>query len=199
MNLVEHLMPRQLPLLKEPRQNTKLWWIVKQSVYGGSLDYRKVRRPFDSKKLTHAVFKAQLGDALRFTRFETRVREILKASAARYGIRLKSVAVNHDHLHVLFYTKSREAQIRFLRFFSAELGRRYSALRRKLNLRARKLWIARPFSRLVSWGRKSLLAVRRYIERNRFEALGFLAYKPRTHRLNAFLLRWTNRLPRPAG
>ncbi len=189
-------MARQLTLLKEPRRNTKLWWIVKQSAYGGSLDYRKVRRPFDSKKLTHVVFKAELGKALRFTRFETRVRDILKNVAARYGIRIKSVAVHHDHVHILFYTKSREAQIRFLRLFSAELGRRYAALHRKLGIRARKLWVARPFTRLVSWGRKSLLAAKRYIERNQWEATGFLDYKPRRHRLTAFLTKWGAQQPR---
>lgn len=183
-------MSRQLSLLKEPRKNTKLWWIVKQSVYGGSLNYRKVRRPFDSKKLTHAVFKARLGSAFRFSKFEPRVREILKAAADRYGLRLKSVAIQGDHIHVLFYTKSSEAQTRFLRFFSAELGRRYARLRRKFGYSARPLWVARPFTRLVSWGRKSLRAAQNYIARNRVEALGFLQYKPRTHRLNAFLKKW---------
>lgn len=186
-------MARQLSLLKEPRKNTKLWWIVKQSVYGGSLNYRKVRRPFDSKKLTHAVFKAKLSSSLRFTKFEPRVRQILKGSAGRYGIRIRSIAVQSDHIHILFYTSSVEAQIRFLRFFSAELGRRYARLRRSLRYALRPLWVARPFTRLVAWGRKSLRTAQDYIRRNRLEALGFLEYKPRSHRLEAFLKLWALR------
>ncbi len=181
---------KQFSLLKDPRKNTKLWWIAKHSVYGGSMNYRKVRRPFDSKMLTHVVFKAELGQALWFSRFEKLVRSTLTAAAARYGIRVDEVAVNRDHIHILFYTKSREAQIRFLRFFSAEMGRRYAALRRRLRIAVRPLWVARPFTRLVSWGKKSLARVRGYIRRNRWEVLGFLAYKPRVHRLSAFLQRW---------
>lgn len=183
-------MARQLSLINDPRKNTKLWWVVKQSVYGGSLNYRKVRRPFDRKKLTHAVFKAQVGSALSFTKFEPRIRSILSSAAARYGLGLKSVAIQADHVHVLFYTKSPEAQVRFLRFFSAELGRRYARLKRTLGYPRRPLWVARPFTRLVSWGRRSLKIVRKYIERNRLEALGFIKYKPRRHRLNAFLEQW---------
>lgn len=186
-------MARQLSLIKDPRKNTKLWWIVKQSVYGGSLNYRKVRRPFSRKKITHAVFKAQLGTALHFTKFESRVRAILKGAADRYGIRVKTLAIQNDHIHILFFTKSHEAQTRFLRFFSAELGRRYARLRRRLGYAKKSLWVARPFTRLVSWAKKSVTTVQSYIKRNRLEAMGFLKYKTRTHRLNGFLKQWALR------
>lgn len=183
-------MAKQLNLLRDPRKNTKLWWIVKHGTYGGSLDYRKVRRPFDSKKLSHCVFKAKLGKALRFSRFDGTVRQILKQAADRYGIRVNSLSVQHDHIHVLFYTKSREAQTRFLRFFSAEMGRRYARLRKRLGIKPAPLWLARPFTRLVGWGKRSLAAAQSYIRRNTFEALGYLPYRPRQHHLQAFLKTW---------
>lgn len=182
---------KQLNLIKDPRQKTKLWWIVKQGVYGGSLNYRKVRRPFDSKKLSHTVFKAALGRAVWFTRFEGTVREIIKQTAKRYGVRIKDIAVNRDHIHVLFYTASRESQTRFLRYISAELGRRYARLRARAGFRQHPLWVSRPFSRLVSWGRRSLQQVRAYIQRNRDEVLGFVEYKPRKHALAKFLNAWS--------
>jgi len=181
---------KQLSLFKDPRKNTKLWWIVKQNVYGGSLNYRKVRRPFDKSKLTHAVFKAALGGTFRFTKFDSSVRQVIYRAAQRYGVKVTDLAVNHDHLHVLFYTKSREAQVRFLRLIGAELGRWYKAIRKKFGLAQKKLWLERPFTRLVSWGRKSLARVRAYIQRNRREAVGFIAYKPRAHALTAFLAQW---------
>lgn len=183
-------MPKQLSLIKDPRKNTKLWWIVKRSTYGGSLNYRKVRRPFDSKMLTHAVFKAQLGKEIRFSKFEATVRQILLASAKRYGVKVTDSAIHHDHIHVLFYTKSREGYSRFLRFFSAEMGRRYAKLYRRMNWKKRKLWVARPFTRLVSWAKRNLKQVRQYIRKNRWETLGFIAYKPRHHSLTRFLDRW---------
>ncbi len=183
-------MAKQLSLIKDPRKNTKLWWIVKRAAYGGSLDYRKVRRPFDSKMLTHAVFKAKLGQAVRFSKFEASVRQILIGAAKRYGVRVTDSAIHHDHVHVLFYTKSRESHVRFLRFFSAEMGRRYARLFRRMGWTAKPLWLARPFTRLVSWGKKSLRHVKSYIRRNRWEALGFIQYQPRRHSIAKFLERW---------
>ena len=180
---------KQLSMLQDPRKNTKLWWIVKRNVYGGSLNYRKVRRPFDSKKLTHTVFKAKLGSAIWFTRSQGKVWDIAHQSAKRYGVRIKNLAINRDHIHILLYTRSREVQIRFLRFFSAEMGRMYKQIRGTSGL-----WVARPFTRLVSWGRRSLKAIARYFERNRFEAFGFVDYKPRSHRISSFLERWERQL-----
>jgi len=182
---------KQLSLIKDPRKNTKLWWITKQGVYGGAIDYRKVRRPFDSSKLTHAVFKAALGNNFRFTKFQGKMRDVIAHVADRYGVRVREVAVNHDHLHVLFYTKSREAQARFFRLLGAEIGRWYKALRRKFGLAPKVLWVNRPFTRLVSWGRKSLQRVVDYIQKNHREAMGFVAYQPRRHALNKFLSGWS--------
>ncbi len=184
-------MAKQLKLIQDPRKNTKLWWIVKRSTYGGAFKYRKCRRPFDSKLLTHAVFKADLPTSIRFTKFSETVNQVLIRSANRYGIRVQDSAIHHDHIHVLFCTRSREAYSRFLRFFSAELGRRYASLRRRMGWLCRPLWSARPFTRLVSWGRSSLSRIRSYIRRNRMEALGFIAYTPRRgHRLAVFLEKW---------
>ena len=180
---------KQLSLLKDPRKDSKLWWIVKRHVYGGSMNYRKVRRPFDSKKLTHTVFKAKLGSAIWFTRSQGKVWDIVHRSAKRYGVKIKNLAINRDHIHVLFYTGSREAQIRFLRLFSAEMGRMYKQIRGTSGL-----WVARPFTRLVSWGKRSLRTIRRYFERNRFEAFGFVDYKPRDHRIASFLEKWEKKL-----
>lgn len=98
---------KQLSLFKEPRKNTKLWWVQKQNTYGGSLNYRKVARPFDSKKLTHSVFKANIGSALWFTRSQRSIEKLLIQIAERYQIRLKDWAINKDHIHLLFSAKRR--------------------------------------------------------------------------------------------
>lgn len=195
MTLRKHIrikvfMPRQLQLFKGPRSKTKLWWVQKQHAYGGSLNYRKVARPFDSKMLTHAVFKAKLGRAIWFTRWSKGIQDLLRQSAAQYGVKLRDVAVNQDHIHVVFYTKKRENQIQFLRFFSAEMGRRYKKIRRKFGVSGGALWVARPFTRLVSWGKKSIAQLTQYLQKNRDEAMGFVAYTPRKHALSRFLKIW---------
>src|SRR4051812_14464359 len=119
---------KQLQLIKDPRKNTKLWWIEKQHTYGGSLNYRKVKRPFDSKKLTHTVFKANLGTAIWFTRSQQSIQKLVRSIAERYDVRIKDLAINKDHIHIVFYTKHRENQINFLRLLAAELGRKYKAI-----------------------------------------------------------------------
>jgi REP element-mobilizing transposase RayT len=181
----------QLSLFKDPRIDTKLWWVAKHTTYGGDLNYRKVARPFDSKKLTHCVFMACLGPALRFTRSTQSIHKLVTRAAERYDVKIKELAVNHDHIHVLFWTKHRENQIRFLRFIAAELGRKYKAIQKSFGIRAKgSIWRLRPFTRLVGWGRKSLTIVRNYIRKNRDEAMGIVEYSPRDHRLNIFLERW---------
>lgn len=186
-------MARQLSLLKDPRKNTKLWWIKKQYTYGGSMNYRKVPRPFDSKKLTHAVFKAKLGPAVWFTRSRNSIGHLLKNVASKYGVKIKDVAINKDHIHVVFYTKHRRGQALFLRLVAAEIGRKYKLIRERFGIRrSGKLWVARPFTRLVSWGRKSLQRVQAYLMKNRNEAMGFIEYRPRRHPLNVFLRQWAD-------
>lgn len=186
---------KQLLLIREPRRDTKLWWITKRTTYGGAMNYRKVARPFDSKRLTHAVFKARLGSALRFTRSQSSIQKVLEKVAQKCQVKIRDFAINHDHIHLLFSAKTRDAQARFLRLFAAEMGRKYKALREKFGVRfTGSMWMNRPFTRLVSWGKRSLLVVKRYLAKNRKEALGFVAYAPRKHRLEAFLRKWRAQL-----
>ncbi|MGE4133692.1 MAG: transposase [Bdellovibrionales bacterium] len=180
---------KQLKLLKDPRKNTKKWWITQQHTYGGALNYRKLPRPFDKNKLVHGVFKADISGGLRFTKHERPVRAILEKVSRRYGVKIKDLAINHNHIHLLWFTRSKESHTRFLRLFSAEMGRYYSRLKRQLRLAPKLLWSARPFTRLVSWGKRSLDKLCRYIQKNRQEALGFLPYTPRKHSLSQFLRR----------
>jgi REP element-mobilizing transposase RayT len=184
-------MAKQLPLIKEPRRDTKLWWITKQHVYGGAINYRKIPRPFDSKKLTHAVLMGNVGKSLRLTKSSESIRRVINRVAKKYEITIKELAINHDHIHLLFRALSRELQKRFLRLVAAELGRQYKELRKKFGIRSTEsLWRHRPFTRLVSWGKKSVKIIKNYIQKNRKEAAGLIAYEPRQHRLTKFLEKW---------
>jgi hypothetical protein len=116
-------MARQLSLFKSPRRNTKLWWIVKKTTYGGSLNYRKVARPFDRRKLVHAALKARLGRSMWFSGFSSVHIKTIRQAALRYQIQLKDVAVQKDHIHLLYSAKSRALNAKFLRFLSCEIGR----------------------------------------------------------------------------
>lgn len=190
----------QLSLIKKPRKNTKLWWIEEKKVYGGSLNYRKIKRPFDERKLNHVVFKARLGPGIWFTKSQRSISKLLGSSAQRYGIRLKSFAINRDHIHVLIWGGDQKINGNFLRFFSAEMGRKYGRIFDRFGLsKRRNLWLQRPFSRQVSWGKKSLAKIEKYIQKNRDEGLGFIKYTPRKHRLSIFMAMWAERLNKIAA
>lgn len=184
---------KQLSLFKDPRKNTKLWWIRKQKLYGGSMEYRKVARPFVSNSLNHLVFKARLGGGIWFTRSQKSIGNLLQSSAQRYGVKIKDFAINKDHIHVLAWGKRRENLSSFLRFFSAEMGRKYSKVLSQFGVKkTNSLWVARPFSRIIGWGKKSLENVVDYLKKNKDEVMGFIPYRPRKHRLNTFLAAWTS-------
>ncbi len=141
------------------------------------------------------VFKATLGHGVWFTKSERSIVRLMKQMAQRYSIKIKSFSVQKDHIHVLVYPES-SAQPRrakanfqnFLRLFSSQMGRKYKMIFNKLGIQAPKsIWTYRPFTRLVSWGKKSLNSILKYIEKNTLEALGFVQYSNRNHRLDLFL------------
>lgn len=178
----------QLPLIKEPRSNTKRWWIEKHHVFGGSIQHRKYRRPFDTQKLVHLVLKANLGNSIYFTRSQKYISELLKTTAERYGVKLKSFSINKDHIHILCHSGSRHLFINFLRYFSAKMGRIYKKIYSRFGLtKTKSLWRHRPFTRLVRWSRKTIAILQNYIRKNTLEALGFVEYTPRNHQLSKFL------------
>ncbi len=188
---------KQLSFFKDPRRDTKIWWIKKQTTYGGSFDYRKVERPFDSKKLVHVVFKANLGKGIYFTKSQKSVGNLIRTVADKYQVNIKEQAINKDHIHLLVWTNQRESFLKFLRLFSAEMGRKYKEIFKKFNFKkAKNLWVARPFTRLVSWGKRSAQNVVKYLHKNTQEALGFLEYRPRKHRVRIFIEKWEQQISR---
>lgn len=189
---------KQLSFFKSPKTNTKKWWIEKNYVYGGSLNYRKCKRPFDSKKLIHLVFKAQLGHSIYFTRSQKYIQKLLFKSANKYGIVLKQININKDHIHIFCYTNIRNNFINFIRYFSAEMGRKYKKIFSQFGFKKTlNLWKCRPFTRLVSWGRQSKTVMENYIKKNELECLELIKYEPRKHKLTEFLNHFTQRKRTP--
>ena len=186
---------KQLSLIKDPRKNTKLWWIKKQNTYGGSFNYRKVERPFDSKKLVHVVFKAKLGKGIYFTKSQKSIENLIKIVTEKYQVKIREKSINKDHIHLLVWTNHRDHFLKFLRLFSAEMGRGYKEIFKRFGLtKTKSLWIARPFTRLVSWGKTSQEIVIKYIQKNTKEVLGFVEYTPRRHRVNVFIKKWNEQI-----
>jgi REP element-mobilizing transposase RayT len=183
-------MAKQQSLFKDPRKDTKAWWVKKKTTYGGALDYRKTARPFDSKLLTHAVFKANVGTE-PFTKNKDEIKKRIDEAAEKSGVKIMDQAIALDHIHLFFDTKRREDQARFFRILCGSIGLLYKKIRQKLGLTGKfKFWLGRPFTRLVSWGQRSIQAIRNYFQLNRDEAMGSVPHQPRRHPINDFLEKW---------
>ena len=89
--------------------------------------------------------------------------------ATYFGIRLFHFAVMRNHLHMLILAEDRKALSNFLRVVTGVSARRALGAEKGRGKR-QKMWDARPYSRVLSWGREfeNVLA---YIERNILEAL----------------------------
>jgi REP element-mobilizing transposase RayT len=97
------------------------------------------------------------------------VREALRASAERNGVKVYDFANVGSHLHLLVRARRRENFQAFLRSFAGIVARRVTGARRGLPLRGGAFWSALAWSRIVAWGR-DYWGVRSYIFRNLIEA-----------------------------
>lgn len=153
---------------------------------GGLLKGANARepRPISTKNYLHIVLKSDIAKKtetsdLRLTPKKMQVLNILKAKLHDYGVRIHSLAIASNHIHLLISVKSRKKYCQWIR--------RITGLIARLILNAEKgrasqisFWTSRPFTRIVFWGR-DYSAVTTYLERNSLEAVGFIAYTPRNY------------------
>ena len=172
--------PRQLELIQRKRyRNGTLANLVDRGLgYGGAMKYRKMKRPFNSKKAAHIVLRSRLLCGARSLLKSNRkawVESLIRAKATAHQASLYKISVNSNHLHLLMKFRTAKDQACFLRDLTGTL-----ALKIKKTFKIAKnikVWDARPFSRLIS--PRSYPSILRYIEKNRNEAAGIWAYTPR--------------------
>ncbi len=131
-------------------------------------------RPFSPKLPVHVVLKSSLARGERSLFLHGRaIDRILKEEVGRQGGKLHDGANSGNHLHLLVQFRRAEALRSFLRAVSGRIAR--IALGAKKGTRVLKdgqrFWDARPWSRLVSWGR-DFANVRRYALVNAHGRLG---------------------------
>lgn len=115
--------------------------------------YRKTARPISTRQWMHVVFKSHR-PVLRMN--HVLVRKVFQEMQIRFGVRLKSIAIMENHIHVLIRVPSRDSFANAMRFFAGALA---------LKIGGGKLWSQRLWSRLVRFG-KDLVNTDRYIDLN---------------------------------
>lgn len=172
------------------RKNTLIYRLQKKQIYGGSINYRKIRRPLSTQKSIHVVFKIN-DKAYRETggfRKETaQINRRLAKLSHKFQIKTYKHAINSNHIHLICRTKSVERFSHFLRAFTGSIALYFKI---KYQVTA-SFWLGRPFTRLVSWGRE-FKNVCTYIAKNFKEVVGFVPYSPRKHSGYKFIEQWTS-------
>lgn len=171
-----------------------------KKVFGGALlnGRRKGQRPISAGQALHLVLKSQW--ATGANKFTTRanepfVKDIITATAKRYGIRIYKKAICGNHIHLVIRTKRRWLYRAFIAvatgLIAQHIMQRQSYKVFMLSKRkdfagegvlpqekGQAFWQHRPFSRIINWGRDYQKCLE-YLTRNTLEALGFIKYKQR--------------------
>jgi REP element-mobilizing transposase RayT len=109
-------------------------------------------------------------------RNERKIRMWWNCFCRRFGIKMYSLVVGHDHIHAVIRIHSSDLFTQFIRAVSGTLAR-------TLKIK----WLNRPATRIAHWGR-DFRRLLKYLTLNLFEAEGFLEYRPaRTRRLPHWL------------
>lgn len=152
----------------------------RRTAFGGSLLKGNPRhaRPLSFKRPLHLVLRSTLATGERsFLRRAREVERIVRRSARRQNVRVYRLANSGNHLHLLVRPGSRHAYRAFIRSVTGLLARAMLGSRKRRPARE-KFWDARPFSRVLAWGRDFRQAAR-YLLRNALEARGLIPYRER--------------------
>jgi REP element-mobilizing transposase RayT len=176
-------MSRQLSLFpevrsREPEANGT------RAEHGGDVrrGRRKLARPFSARRPLHVVLRStRARGAWSFRRpvTEARLRQAMREQARRARVRVYEYANVGNHIHLLVRAKHRADLQAFLRSFAGVAARLITGARRGRPVG--RFWDTLAYSRLVHWGRQ-FRRVRDYILQNELEALGVIAYQPRSRR-----------------
>jgi REP element-mobilizing transposase RayT len=146
-----------------------------KSRFGGSLlkGNPKGRRPYHSGVALHVVLRSSRAKGpLSLHRRYKAIRRLICKQADTFGVKLYRVANSGNHIHLLLRPSAERKEFaNFMRAISGLIARLILKAERG-NKKGIKFWDARPFSRIVNWGKSFGICVR-YVEKNILEAVDF--------------------------
>ena len=139
----------------------------------------------------HLVLRSSLATGSKSflrSKYNARIRAIIRKQAQINGVKLYGVANKGNHFHLLILPRSRKAYLNFVRAISGLIVRMISGQERgKANSSkskaadigqrtavssSKKFWDQRPFSRIIEWGKNFKIA-RTTLLCGAIEAIGF--------------------------
>ena len=139
---------------------------------------RKGKRPFDESKAMHIVMRTHLRSALHVRSVKAWLLSYIPSLAHREGICIYHFVIQSDHLHFVLKARSKQSVSIFLRVLAGVTARRVLCAERGRMSQA-SMWLRRPYSRVLSWGREFHNALH-YVQRNVLEGTKVLKYESRS-------------------
>ncbi|GIL16775.1 MAG: hypothetical protein BroJett040_05260 [Oligoflexia bacterium] len=181
---------------KRPQQQLLDEQLKVKKEFGGSLlkkSHAKTSRPISTKQAMHLTLRSSLAKGER-SFLATRVRsklieEKIRINAKKFGVQIYRYANVGNHLHLLVRPTYRRGFISFLRAISGviarialgvERGQARSSEASQLAPESIQFWDQRPWTRVLAW-MADFINVRKYVNQNFNEAMGFLPYRPRKY------------------
>ena len=148
-----------------------------KKIFGGALlkkSNAKEKRPISTKHAMHIVIRSNHARGKQNFLTKTNkaaIDRILKKQAKIRGIRLYRYENVGNHLHILLKTGHRKWLCGYLRAVTGLIARQVLGVERGQG-KGIQFWDARPFSRVVAWGR-DYNNVKKYFKKNQLQAMGF--------------------------
>jgi len=173
--------------------------------FGGSLlkkSHAKKPRPISIKNSMHLTLRSSkakgkmsfLANRQRRLLIEQKIHEV----AAKFGVRIYKLAIVGNHIHILLRATYRKGFISFLRSITGIIARiilgaergaakpgkgtdartQYAHGPNTHRTKTTRFWDQRPWTRVITW-MKDFANVKKYVQQNFNEAMGFVPYKPR--------------------
>lgn len=157
--------------------------------FGGALlkGNAKVRRPLSAKESIHLVLKSgqALGkNSMLQKRNVDKINQIVRAHAKKCHVKIYHFVNVGNHLHLVIKLNDLQLYSKFIRSISGLIARHVLKKERgpeqakDITVRSSNpanessFWVARPFTRLIAWG-KDYKLVAQYMEKNHHQAKRF--------------------------
>jgi REP element-mobilizing transposase RayT len=135
----------------------------------------KRARPIKVNQPVHLILKSKIATGSKYSMLLPKnhkaVKGIIDSLAQRFKIKIDRFENVGNHLHMIAQFPSQKAYIAFIRGVSSTVARHVLGVS-KAAVKGLKFWEARPYTRIISWGR-DLKATLKYLNYNRIEAIGF--------------------------
>lgn len=168
------MKPKQISLIPSARSD-----------FGGSLmkSNAKSKRPLHTKNSIHLVLKSHFAvgrHSLLAPKHLQQVERIVRSQATNCAVKIYHFVNVGNHLHIVIKIKNRALYSQFVRAITGLIARLVTGRERskakiiessKLSSSPTKIkfWQARPFSRVITWGRE-FKAITNYMIKNRIES-----------------------------